>query len=210
MISFFSLLGQIDRHLFLILNTAFANPFLDIVFSNGTNATFWIVPGTIALILFFLRKKKEALAVTLLSLLLVAITDPVATRILKPLFGRHRPCHPELFVAGGHFLDGMRTSLSLPSVHASNMFAQATLFSWFYPRLRPVYFGFALFIGYSRIYIGVHYPFDVFAGFLFGFLTASALLAGYRFVSKKIIWLPVPSSVKKDIIAASDIDKKKI
>jgi undecaprenyl-diphosphatase len=173
---------QCDRNVFLLLNTAVANPFFDVLFVHTTEAAFWIVPGIAALLLFILKKKKEALVVIGLALLTVAISDPVAARILKPLFGRHRPCHPEYFVAGGRFLCGMRTSLSFPSVHAVNIFAQATLLSCYYPRWKWVYAVFAVFIGYSRIYVGVHYPLDVAGGAVTGCIIGGLVFGGYRIV----------------------------
>ena len=178
--TFFEQLLSFDRALFLLFNRTIANPFLDLIFTNGTEARFWIVPGIIAAALFLYKKRKEAVIVLGVAILTVAITDPFATRILKPLFHRPRPCHPELFVAGGRFLSGMRHTYSFPSVHAVNIFAQAALLACFYPRWTWVHALFACFIGFSRIYVGVHYPADVAAGAMVGIAVGGGVFLLYR------------------------------
>ena len=154
-------LVSLDCSLFLLLNASLTHPLFDVIFKHGTEASFWIIPGIIAAVLFIVKKRKNALVILGLGMVTVAITDPLAARVLKPLFGRVRPCHPEFYVVGGHFLKGMKHSLSFPSVHAVNIFAQATLLTWFFPKWKWLYILFACFIGYSRIYVGVHFPADV-------------------------------------------------
>jgi len=67
-----------------------------------------------------------------------------------------------------HMLIGLKRSFSFPSSHATNMFAAAALFAMFFPKGSRYYFGFAALVAYSRVYVGVHYPFDVFGGALLG------------------------------------------
>lgn len=65
---------------------------------------------------------------------------------------------------------------SFPSGHARETTLYATLIAKFIPSLKWVMLGFVVFIAYSRIYIGAHYPSDVIAGVLIGFLTAKTIL----------------------------------
>ena len=69
---------------------------------------------------------------------------------------------------------------SFPSGHATVAFACATVLALAVPRLRVPLFVLAVLIAFSRVYVGVHYPFDVLAGALLGVVLARALrmLAG--------------------------------
>jgi undecaprenyl-diphosphatase len=64
---------------------------------------------------------------------------------------------------------------SLPSGHATVAFACATVLALAVPRLRAPLFVLAALIAFSRVYVGVHYPFDVLVGALLGFALARAL-----------------------------------
>ncbi|HLV31431.1 MAG TPA: phosphatase PAP2 family protein [Chitinispirillaceae bacterium] len=183
---------SIDKSLFLFLNAAFANGFFDLFFSTITEAKFWIIPGSAAVILLAVKERKKALIIIGLSILTVAITDPVSARLMKPFFARLRPCNPKALVEGGRFLLGYKRSFSFPSSHSMNIFAQATLFSLFYPRLKLVFIIFAAMIGYSRIYVGVHYPLDVIVGALTGSAIALTVYYSYYVICQKKPWKREP------------------
>jgi undecaprenyl-diphosphatase len=177
-----------DKALFLFFNATLALPLLDPFFTTITHGRFWIAPGCgLVIILFATMDKKRAALLVVLSLVTVAITDPLGAQILKPLFHRLRPCNPDALVEGGRFLLGYKTTLSFPSIHALNMFGQAMLFSLLYRRYTLWFFLFAAFIGYSRIYVGVHYPFDVLGGAVFGMVCGAGVYGGSRWISTIII-----------------------
>ena len=58
---------------------------------------------------------------------------------------------------------------SFPSGHAVFSFMMATLLSHWFPRYRIIFFLVAAFIGWTRIYLVLHYPTDVIAGALLGY-----------------------------------------
>jgi undecaprenyl-diphosphatase len=107
---------------------------------------------------------------------LVLLADAVAwglSSVVKVVVGEHRPRGFDPLVA-------MPRSSSFPSGHATMSFACATVLSAFEPRAAPAFFALAAAIGYSRLYLGVHWPLDVVAGAALGVVTALLLLGADR------------------------------
>jgi undecaprenyl-diphosphatase len=105
----------------------------------------------------------------------VAVADFAAqllSRALKQAIGRARPstlfAEPKPLVHAPH-------DASFPSGHAASSFACATILAFYAPRAAPAFFVLAAAIGWSRVYVGVHYPLDVLGGALLGVLIAIAL-----------------------------------
>jgi len=67
------------------------------------------------------------------------------------------------------------STFSFPSGHATVSFACATTLALAVPRLTWPLFALATLISFSRVYVGVHYPFDVLAGAALGVAIAIAL-----------------------------------
>ena len=176
---------RLDTILFIFLNHTIANPLFDLVFPAITNPLFWIAPAVLAVVLFVKAQKRNAIIVLCLSLLTVGISDPVCNRVVKPAVHRLRPCNPQVVIPSGRFLLGRKTSDSFPSSHAMNMFAQAMLFACFYRRRAVWFFSFAALIGFSRVYTGVHYPFDVMGGAALGVCVGGLVFWGYQAVDIK-------------------------
>jgi undecaprenyl-diphosphatase len=100
--------------------------------------------------------------------LLYAIQSAV-TYGLKFLIQRERPLlfldvSSKISKSPGEILDP-----SFPSAHAVFAFMMATLLSHWFPRYWIIFFIIAGFIGWTRIYLGLHYPTDVIAGALLGY-----------------------------------------
>jgi undecaprenyl-diphosphatase len=170
-------LAQVDRALFEILNGRWQNPFFDAIMpvlsdERKFKPIFLIV--FLGLMIFGKAKGRWAAAMVIP---LLALSDQTSSNLLKHAFERVRPCH---VLANVHLLAGCSGSWSMPSSHAANSAAAAVHFLLFYPRWRlPLaVLGFA--IGYSRVYVGVHYPADVLVGFAVGTACAFVIQGLYR------------------------------
>jgi undecaprenyl-diphosphatase len=181
-------LHHCDTVFFLFLNHTIANPVFDTVFPLITNGSFWVIPGVAAALVFLYFQKRRGALVLALMVVTVSVSDPVCNRVIKQLVPRMRPSDQRVHIEGGRFLIGRKDSRSFPSSHAMNMFAQAMLLTLLYRRkwVGITAFSFAAVIGFSRIYVGVHWPFDVLAGAVFGAITGVLVYYAFRFMRKKL------------------------
>lgn len=102
-----------------------------------------------------------------------AIEIPVY-KLVKQFVKRGRPCE---ILPGIEGRVKPSDQFSFPSGHTAGAFLVATLLGNACPYLFPIAGAWALAVGFSRIYLGVHYPTDVVAGMLLGVLSAMLGLA---------------------------------
>ncbi len=166
---------EIDKKLMVFLNKTISNSIFDILMPIITNQNFLAIIGVILIIfLGFFGKKKGR--ITLLVLLFAAgMSDAICAQIIKPWVGRIRPSHE--FIEYINLLVSKGGKWSFPSNHAANSFAFATVLSYFYDKNKIILFSIASLIAFSRVYVGVHYPMDIFFGGLIGYTITWIILS---------------------------------
>jgi undecaprenyl-diphosphatase len=136
----------------------------------GQGGGLWVL---LTIVAFRSARYRAAAWRGMLALLLAAT---LANVILKPLIARARPMADETAVIRA--LPAAPPTFSFPSGHAATTFAGAVAVSRMWPQGAPIWWSAALLIGYSRIYLGHHYPFDVLSGAAVGVLAAFWVLGG--------------------------------
>jgi membrane-associated phospholipid phosphatase len=170
--SWLHLLENLDKIAFLFINHDADHAFFDPVMLFLRNPLSWIPLYVFILWYVFWKLKNKAWPFIILSCLTFLLTDAITSRILKPFFGRLRPCcEPSLNGIVRKLVD-CGGIYSFPSNHAANHFGLAAM--WFWSLLLMtgkkyyVLWIWAILIGYAQIYVGKHYPFDIIAGGIFG------------------------------------------
>jgi len=122
--------------------------------------------------LLLLVDSQKAWTFFLAGLFAFAIELPLY-KLLKNGIKRNRPCE---VLSGVQGRISPSDRFSFPSGHTAAAFVMATLLSYFFPILSMPLFSWALLVGFSRIYLGVHYPTDILAGLVIGLLSALSAL----------------------------------
>jgi len=183
-------LCEYDKELLLALSGS-GSLFLDNLMLTLTSGLTWL--PLYAAMLYIVIRNSETMRLVLLLLgcvaLCVALSDGIADFVAKPLTMRPRPCNDPTIK---HLVDiacGKRASgFSFFSAHAANTFAIALFFSGVVrSRLLTItMIAWSLLNGYTRLYLGFHYPSDVIVGIGWGAVVALTTLYIYRTAYKRI------------------------
>lgn len=170
-------LWALDFNILFWIQNLIRNDVFDVIIpfytSLGEDGIIWIAFGLILLI----PKKYRKTGIMVLAALLVMLV--VNNIVLKNLIARPRPCwtYPEMVQ-----LVHNPSSYSFPSGHTTSAFAVAfTVFSQ-HKKLGKVIIVMAAIMAFTRLYVFVHFPTDIYGGIL----VAAAITTFVCFMEKKI------------------------
>lgn len=159
---------ELDTRLFYWIFEGWRSEWLTpvMVFFSDALKTVWGRVGALVLWVYLLWRGGRARAFALWLLPVLVLTNE-SCDLLKAWVGRERPCVALPIEA----ITGKLTSGSFPSAHAANMSALAGVATALWGVRALLYLGWLpLMVGLSRVYVGVHYPSDVLAGWALGWL----------------------------------------
>ena len=166
-------------------------------FTHYGDGLMWIPLG---IYVFFYRRKYFIAVVA--GVLISTLLAQILKRVIFPDELRPISYLSETFHV--HIVDGvtMRRAHSFPSGHTTTAFAMALIMAYIINRkvwsiVLPL---FASLAGYSRVYLGQHFPTDVFAGMCIGIVSAILSLLLYRkfvrHMNKKAVSKPETAAVR--------------
>lgn len=161
----------LDRKLFLLINTLPHSPLLDALgLLCSFLGAFGLVWYVLALVIYIGEKKKDH--TFLGTMFLVGLLAIFFISTFKPFFHRDRPDVAigarVVLVASDFFLETLNDAYAFPSGHATIAFAAAYILARKRKKWSEAFYLLAAIIAFTRIYLGKHYPVDVFVGMLLG------------------------------------------
>lgn len=178
---------QLDQQVFLFLNSLHYSS-LDPVMHALTGKIIW-APLYAAILAYIAVKEKKKFWLILLFILFSVLLADQGSVFIKNTVMRLRPCHEPALAGLVYTVNGeCGGRYGFVSSHAANAFNVAVISLLFIRKLWYTVFiiFWALVVGYTRIYLGVHYSGDVLCGSIYGAFVGWFCYAMYQYTVRKV------------------------
>ena len=174
-------INTLDTYIFRWINSN-GIEILDPIMILVSSKFFWIPLYLYLIFLLYKKFSRKFIWVLASVVVLIFFADYGSVHLFKEVFERLRPCHQ---------LDDVRTIngcgglYGFISSHAANAFSVPFFINILLKNRKLFYFLllWSILIGFSRVYLGVHFPFDILGGACWGMLVS---LLTYRILKLKI------------------------
>ena len=162
---------SIDLILLDLINGT-GRPILDPIMIFLSAKFVWIPLYLYLIFLLYAQYGKRFWIPLLFILISLILSDQFTSSFMKPYFQRLRPCLDQSLAIVVEVVKGCGGKYGFASSHAANTMGLAVFYLMLLKEKKKILayaiFTWALMVGYSRAYLGVHYPGDVIVGFLVG------------------------------------------
>ena len=183
-------LFTLDRQLLLAINSC-DNLMLTGIMSAFTTAWTW-VPLYLCLFYMVIKNHETMQQIALVvfgCLLAVGLSGGIDNLVVKPWVARLRPCNDDTIKYMVNTVVWIsKNDYSFFSAHACNAFSVAVFFMYLVrSRLLSIFLlVWAFIVVWTRLYLGVHYPSDIFVGMVAGTLNASLCYLIYKRIERRV------------------------
>ena len=169
---------DLDKQLFLAINGLSGNFLFDELMLFISARWPWVLLILAVTLVTVIKRQWSKLRVVLVSVAVMGCCDAFTAYGLKSNLERSRPCYA---LEGVNLVQpSCGSQFGFPSNHAANgaAIAMAVYFITRNRRYAAALAAVVVSVCFSRVYLGVHYPLDVFFGAFFGAVFAFAILKG--------------------------------
>lgn len=175
------IIQNMDHNILQVIQINMRSSIMDktmpLITSLGNGLTIWMIIGIILAI------KKEYRRYGIMIIFSLVLCFIIGNLSLKPLVARARPFDAKPLL--DKLLISPPTDFSFPSGHTMCSFASGVIIFYMNKKIGIFALILSSSIGFSRLYLYVHYPSDVFCGMVIGILIGTASIIMFNNIEKR-------------------------